>query len=127
MKQKLKLIILRIEGWRESTTIKNHFKHNSKIEEGTMLFYAFTLEEAWDEQFTKFRDILQTKLFWLIFSVVLGALFMLFSDHSTVIKNGIHWFNYAGGICFLFPVGYTLYAIGYILYYWIKNLLNRKK
>jgi hypothetical protein len=113
MKEKLKLLILKIEGWRESTTIKNHFKHNSRIEEGTMLFYAFTLEEAWEEQFNKISDLLQTKLFWLAACCILVIVFGIFSTHSTIIKNGYLWCDYAMFAALIYPIVLTFIMIGY--------------
>jgi hypothetical protein len=127
MKEKLKLLILQIEGWEQSQIWAGYLRHKKHIDPDTKLWNAFSHKAAWDEQFGKFTDILQTKLFWLFFSAILGALFMLFSDNSTVIKNGIHWFNYAGAVCFLFPVGWTLYGIGYMLYHAVKKWKGRKK
>lgn len=127
MKQKIKLWILQIEGWKKSAV----YKDTKSIFKPKLLpvhKYGYqSIEKAWNNQFPNFKTILQTKLFWLIFSTVLGALFFFFDDNSTVIKNGISWFSTAGALCFLFPLGWTLYAIGYMICRWIKNLLNRKK
>lgn len=120
MKQKIKLWILQIEGWKRLPTaivllrkkgyMTKEVQPWAKNQDTAFHF----LHEAWSAQFATWKDYLKTNLFWLLFTPILGALFALFSDHSTVIKNGIHWFNYASGICFLYPVGWTVCALCYM-------------
>jgi len=59
--------------------------------------------------------------------MILGALFLLFSDNSSIFENGVHWFNYAGLICFIWPVLYTLLGIVNWVYKGIKNWKGGKK
>ena len=126
MKNKLKLWILRIEGWKnlKDTVFYSKEKHSNIIQTEWALFRvkAFFLEEAWNKQFPNFSSIIRTNIFWLVFPMVLGALFMLFSDNSTIIPNGIHWFNYAGLICFIWPVLFTFIGIGT----WVIKLFKKK-
>lgn len=116
MKNKLKLWILWIEGWNvhHGTDFLKH-KHYRMIIPTPWSQYnpeLYTLSEAWKTQIDTIKNILSTNIFWLIFPMVLGALFLLFSDNSTIISNGIHWFNYAGLICFIWPVLFTFIGIG---------------
>lgn len=124
MKNKLKLWILQIEGWKKSKFmfIQPDKSEHMALEKTIGIFdHKATIEHAWEYQFLRLKDIVSTNIFWLIFPMVLGALFLLFSDNSTIVSNGIHWFNYAGLICFIWPVLYTLAGIGNWVYKGIKK------
>jgi len=120
MKEKLKIWILQIEGWVNDSNKFHRIRKNNFV-------VNISLAEAWNRQFPKFSSIIRTNIFWLVFPMILGALFLLFSDNSSIFENGVHWFNYAGLICFIWPVLYTLLGIVNWVYKGIKNWKGGKK
>jgi hypothetical protein len=128
MKQKIKLWILRIEGWKEKEGSPFLTKEGVRMKRGSPWANFDTskhlIHEAWCAQFATWKDYLKTKLFWLVFSMILGALFFFFDDNSTVIKNGVSWFSTIGAICFLYPVGWTIYALLYMACNGLKKLIG---
>lgn len=120
--KKIKLLILYLFGWSRVSNLK--YPEDEIIHKR----YGYqTVISAWSLQFKnnkmkeKLNDLIHTNIFWLVFPMILGALFLLFSDNSSIFENGVHWFNYAGLICFIWPFLYTLAGIGNWMYKGIKK------
>lgn len=131
MKQKIKLWILRMEGWKQISGMNKFYKKFEYLSPSgravNMSDIHHSLDSAWWVQFGGgLKDYLKTKLFWLVFTMIVGALFFLFDDNSTVIENGISWFSWVGTIFFMYPLGWTLIAIAYMVWHGIKKLFNIK-
>lgn len=131
MKRKIKTLILMMEGWESITIPTDNYPfffrkkgHEYQISERTMT-ESLLLSEAWDSQYANWKLIIRTNLFWFIFSLVLACVFAACSPSG--IFEGPTWCYWAAVMCGVYPLGWTLIAIGYMVFNGVKTLLNKLK